>query len=350
MLKNALTTALCLACQNRVAPGFACAVLTPEYDIQLFHGRHTYHPLSASIAANSLWDIASLTKVIGTLYCYQGLAETGVINLETRLGDLLNCDRFPDKSALLLTDLLAHRAGFSGAIDYFKTKTSKEAIEDAVLRTFLKGPAGGVRTYDDASYILLGQALEQLFEKDLASIFKEHVFTSLGMKDTQFNPVVEDRKMAVPTEWVQSLSTVAQGIVHDENTRILGGVAGHAGLFSTLPDLRLFCQAYMDHSSSKHALDFRTHHYKDSTGTYTLGWDVFNPRTMPVSASEGWLSHTGFTGTMLSVSPTCRAAVILLSNRVYPQRTKNNEINALRREVLDLVIDSLTSTYPSPHV
>lgn len=344
MLEHDIKHALQAACANHVAPGFACAVLTPNADFQIFCGRHTYDPTSPKITADALWDVASLTKVVCTFQCYQILAQKGVINSDTLLGEILDCTGFADKGRLRIIDLLAHRAGFSGAIDYFREHTNGKALEDAIMHTDLPDPPNGRRMYDDASYTLLGRALQQHFNTTLEDVFRDLVLAPMGMHSACFNPTPQDRVRAVPTEWAPMLNAIAQGVVHDDNTRVLEGVAGHAGLFTTLSDLHHFNRAYLDAASSDRIFDLHDHLYTDMTGTYTIGWDVFNPRTMPVSTAEGWLSHTGFTGTMLSVSTRHKAAVVLLSNRVFPKRASNHKINVLRRRVLNLVMDHISTT------
>jgi CubicO group peptidase (beta-lactamase class C family) len=348
-ISNKLEIRLKKAIAAKLAPGFSLGIISRGVTIICHLGNETYENTSPPISENSIWDLASLTKVVGTWASLLQLIKQGSVSLETTLGDLLGSHLPSDKASLNVSRLLSHRAGFPGAIDFYRSCSKGPEMVSAALGTSLLSSQASKRVYDDASYILLGHAISTFLDKDLQEVFSELVFEPLGMNKTKFCLSDEEKLYAVPTEIDANTNAIIKGLVHDENARVLGGKSGHAGLFSTLSDLLVFgadaleCYQYKPNKGLVFSdMVFKILRYSccsQDDGIYTMGWDVYDPRYMSPLANDNWLAHTGFTGGSIMISPTAQTVIVLLSNRSFPKRGERTRIDTLRRNIHHDVID-----------
>lgn len=260
-----------------------------------------------------VYDLASVSKVVGVATVLIQLLASGEVALDAPLQRYYPVFHDPQVS---IRQLLTHASGIDPFIPNRDQLTVEELVEtiNHITVTADKG-----FLYTDINFLLLGFMLEQVFGQRLDAIFQERVLTPLGMAQTGFGP----RPEAVPT-----VKGKADGRVHDPKARVLGVHAGSAGLFSTLDDLKLFCQHYLTQ-------DFGialTKNYSFSATPRSLGWNL----------NGDWLDHTGYTGPFLMVNRRARQAVIFLTNRTYAVDDRPLWI-AKRRELRDVMTTVLAS-------
>jgi CubicO group peptidase (beta-lactamase class C family) len=303
-------------------------------------GRFTYDETSSAVAPETVYDIASITKVAATTAAAMLLHQRGLLRLETPLGELL--PGFTEKRAagavgptaggrrVTLRHLLAHNSGLPGYVEFFRTAATPDALLRACLELPLKAEPGAQAEYSDPGFILLGKALEVLTGEALTSWVQREVFQPLGLTATSFCPPAEARSLIPPTEEDTTFRhRVIQGEVQDENAWLLGGVAGHAGLFSNVPDLLRFAReilAAASNSGEVHLFDATTvelfaQRQGPPGSSRALGWD-----TPSENSSSGRhfsphsIGHLGFSGCSLWIDLEAGIAVVLLTNRTWPGR------------------------------
>lgn len=270
---------------------------------------------------NTLYDIASLTKVVSTVTCILCLMEEGKLSLSTRVQEIL--DQYPSKTRI--RDLLTHTSGLEADIDW-KIYDTKEKILDYIYSINLKDQKHKL-LYSDLGYIILGQIIEVL-TGSLEVYFKEKISQPLEMNNTCFNPLDKAYENIAATEVSSYRKTLIQGQVHDEKAYILGGIAGHAGLFSTASDLKNFVTMILGKGMFKdqkilshHSIDLLKRTFaKDLDEERSLGWI----RRMNYHGIGDYchnaIFHSGFTGTSILIDFDLNFAFILLTNRVHPSR------------------------------
>ncbi len=209
-------------------------------------GRFTYESDSPSVEPNTVFDVASITKVVSTTAAAMLLYQRGLLDLDTPLGDLLPgfvVGRDDGKLARQVTvrHLLAHNSGLPGYVEFFRTAATPTELYRACLELPIEATPGERSEYSDPGFMLLGKALEVLTRENLAVWAQKEVFEPLGLAATGFSPPVEQRALIPPTEVDSAFRhRLIQGEVQDENAWILNGAAGHAGLFSNVADLLRF--------------------------------------------------------------------------------------------------------------
>ncbi|MEW6522417.1 MAG: serine hydrolase domain-containing protein [Bacillota bacterium] len=273
-------------------------------------GRSSLVPEGPKLDADAIFDLASLTKVVATLPCVLRLVAAGEVRLDQEAGCFLPelAGTGPGRATLL--ELLTHTSGLSAHYPFYR-----ENLDRAGLLKFIGGmpllPRGQV-VYSDIGFILLGFIVEQVLGAGLDQEAARTVFSPLGMDSTGFGLTGTSR--AVATEL-----GVPAGVVHDENARAMGGVAGHAGLFSSAPDLVRYARVWLDHGTPLLDSWLVAMATRDCTGGQGrgLGWFLPGPGSVFPPAGYG---HTGFTGTSLWLDPRPGLAVILLTNAVHPAR------------------------------
>jgi CubicO group peptidase (beta-lactamase class C family) len=256
------------------------------------------------------------------------------------------------RKAVTVRNLLTHSSGLPAHRDYFLTLRTKREFVAAICREPLEYAPGTKTIYSDLGFILLGEILERATGKTVDQLAHEQIFAPLDMGNTMFNPPKTLLGRIAPTENDTTFrKRLVQGAVHDENAFAMGGVAGHAGLFTTASDLAAFCQMLLNGGIyGHHRLLTRATISQFTTAqalagnAHTLGWMVPTPN----SSSGRYFSprsfgHLGFTGTSIWIDPDRQLFVILLTNRVYPTRD-NDKIAAVRPAVHDAVIESLGLT------
>jgi CubicO group peptidase (beta-lactamase class C family) len=302
-------------------------------------------------SARTVWDLASLTKVIGTTSAMLQLVGSGRVALDSPVVKYLPQWTAPGANRITVRHLLSHNSGLPAWRALYKESATPE---EATAQLFATSPdtAPGVRfLYSDLGFILLGKLVERVSGEPLAQYDTAHVFGPLGMTDTRYLPPASWLSRIAPTEQDSWRGRKLRGEVHDENASRLGGVSGHAGLFSSARDLSRFARMYLHYGTLDGVRVFdsatvaRFIRVQDTTvSRRALGWETPTGRNsagrrMPAVA----FGHTGFTGTSLWMDPARHVFVLLLTNRVNPTRN-NTKINGVRISLADAVVSAMEDT------
>lgn len=342
------------AIDEKAFPGAAFGVLSHGQIVALDAvGSHTYEEDAASVAADTVFDIASVTKVVATTAATMILHDRSVLDLDLPLGEVLPgfvIGKAPGsrKQDVTIRMLLAHSSGLPAYARLFETANTPSELMRAALTMPLESAPMERAVYSDIGFILLGKALEVICGESLDEFCQREVFTPLGMSNTRFRPAKRYQPLIPPTE-IDSIfrRRIIQGEVNDENCAVLGGFAGHAGLFSSVPDLIAFARAILDAKNSGSLFRsesvslFNTKRVSPAGTTRALGWDTpsepsssghfFGPRSV---------GHLGFTGTSMWIDPDRRLAVVLLTNRTWPDRS-SQAIKQVRPAFHDAIVNTL---------
>jgi len=347
------------AIASRAFPGCAFGVLAgDEIVLQGALGRFTYEEDAPAVAAETVYDVASLTKVVATTAAAMLLVQRRQLELETPLGELLPgfvLGRAPGDLArtVQLQHLLAHNSGLPGYVEFFRTATTPAALFHACLELPLQAAPGTRQEYSDPGFILLGKALEVLIHANLASWTRREVFQPLGMAATGFCPSPAMRPAIPPTEEDFTFRhRRIQGEVEDENAWVLNGVAGHAGLFSIAPDLLRFAGAILRSAKSAGSeqnpslfdpavLERFAERQPPEGSSCALGWDTPSaPSSSGKHFARHSIGHLGYSGCSLWIDLDAAVAIVLLTNRTWPDR-QNQSIREVRPLFHDAVREAL---------
>lgn len=318
-------------------------------------GHFTYEPNAPAVVPETAYDIASLTKVVATTAAAMLLVQRDKLNLATPLGDLL-----PDFVArravgdparrVTLRHLLAHNSGLPGYGKLFRYANTPAALMQACFDLPLEAEPGARAEYSDPGFILLGKALEAVMGEGLDSFAQREIFGPLGMASTGYCPAPAARPAIPPTEEDGTFRhRRIQGEVQDENAYVLGGVAGHAGLFSNVADLLRFAAAVLDASGTEPRnasplFDLTTINQfaarqEPGGSSQALGWDTpSQPSSSGTRFSQHSIGHLGYSGCSLWIDLDAAIAVVLLTNRTWPDRRSQ-----LIREVRPAFHDAVRS-------
>ena len=315
------------------------------------YGHRALLPAPEPMTLDTVFDCASLTKVIATTSSVMKLFEAGKIHLSDPVTNYIP-EFQGGKSDITIRDLMTHFSGFRPDFDLDPPFSGYEA---GVQRAAQDPPAGPPETkfvYSDTNFILMGEIVHRVSGQPLNQFAAANVFAPLGMTDTMFLPPASLIPRIAPTE-VQGGGEMLRGVVHDPRARLMGGVAGHAGMFSTADDLARFCQMMLDKGvnpaadathparfASPLTIDLFTSNQSPpgATAIRGLGWDINSPfsgargELFPAGSSYG---HTGFTGTSVWIDPASHTYVVLLANSVHPKAGKN--ITPLRKSIATAV-------------
>jgi len=342
----------------RAFPGCAFGVLAGgEVVVKGALGRFTYEAESPAVTAETRFDVASLTKVVATTAAAMLLVERGQIELEMPLGDILPgfvAGRAPEDAARRVTlgHLLAHNSGLPGYVELFRSAATPDSLMRACMALPLEAEPGTRAEYSDPGFILLGKALEARMEKPLDAWLRSEVFEPLEMDATGFCPALDQRSSIPPTEldtWFRH--RLIQGEVQDESAWVLGGVAGHSGLFSTVDDLLGFTGAVLSGAAQskpaatlfdRDVLNRFTQRQEPTGNERALGWDTPSPNASSAGKhfSSHSVGHLGFSGCSLWIDLDAAVSVVLLTNRTWPDR-KNQLIREVRPAFHDAVREGL---------
>ncbi|MBM3906969.1 MAG: serine hydrolase [Gemmatimonadetes bacterium] len=291
----------------------------------------------------TLWDMASLTKVTTTTSSIMHLVDAGKVDINAPVQRYLPDWQGANKEKVLVRHLLTHSSGLLSWRPLYKETTNAAQAMQIVYQTALDTLPGARMLYSDLNFILLGQIVQRVGGAPLDVYAKTNIFGPLKMTDTQFNPDKSLLARIAPTEVDPWRQRHIRGEVHDENAFVLGGVSGHAGLFSTAADVARLCRAYLNGGTldgariwSPATIALFTTAPEPAFSHRALGWETPNGtnsagRMMQPPA----FGHTGFTGTSIWIDPAHDLFVVLLSNRVNPTR-QNSRIGAVRQSVADL--------------
>lgn len=310
------------------------------------YGSRSLIPAQERMTANTIFDMASLTKCLATATAVMQLYQQGRISVDEPVAHYLPEFAQNGKQNITVRNLLTH---YSGLPPDLPLTEPWEGKSEAYRMAFAINPSTppGVRfVYSDIDFIVLGALVEKITGQTLDEYAAEHIYKPLGMSHTRFLPPVEWRPLIAPTQYEQGdHGTMLRGVVHDPTSRRMGGVAGHAGLFSTADDVSLFAQALLDRLAgrpstfplSRAVLAKMVIPEQPATATALrgFGWDIDSP----FSSNRGTIfpvgsfGHTGFTGTSLWMDPVSNTYVVMLANAVHPDGPKG--LGTLRGDVAD---------------
>ena len=307
-------------------------------------GMIDWQPGSQKPDEHTLWDMASLTKVIGMTTAMMQLVAAGKVDLDAPVARYIPQFSGDGKDAVKVRHLLTHSSGLPPWRPLYKeTETPEEALA-AVIATPLDTVPGARMAYSDLGAIILGRIVEELSGWPLDQYLAANVFGPLGMRETGFTPAESMVLRTAPTEYDPWRQRHVRAEVHDENAFRLGGVSGHAGLFSSGHDLAIFAQMLLGGGErngvrivdSLVLAEFT--HVQDSTLSHrALGWETpSGTNSAGHNLSTRAFGHTGFTGTSMWMDPERDLFIILLTNRVNPTR-ENRRIGSVRVALADAV-------------
>jgi CubicO group peptidase (beta-lactamase class C family) len=335
-----------VALAEGAAPGAAIAVGRFGRLVHLQgYGTLEYAAAAAPASPTTLYDLASLTKVVATTTVAMILEETGRLDINRTVASYVPELDAPDKAAITVRMLLTHSGGFEAYAPLYKTLRGRTEYLAAINTRALTYPPGSKTVYSDWDMVLLQAVLERITGTTLDQFADGHVFRPLGMTDTRFIPDTADaalRRRIAPTTF-DTIRGLLRGTVHDGNAWAIGGVSGHAGLFSTARDLAIFAQFLLNGGTygdvrilSPQTIARWTAHQQVS-GSRALGWDTPAPQSSAGRYfSPRSFGHTGFTGTSIWMDPERGLFVVLLTNRVNT-RGEATRHTQLRRDVADAV-------------
>ncbi|HEX6467442.1 MAG TPA: serine hydrolase, partial [Terriglobales bacterium] len=325
------------------------------------YGQRSLEPTVERMTTDTIFDMASLTKVVATTPSVMKLFESGAIRLNDPVSKYLPEFAQNGKDDVNIRQLLTHYSGLAPDLDLKTPWSGEETAKQMAFSQTLVTPPGAVFRYSDINFETLGFLVEKISGMPLDEYAQRNVFQPLGMKTTTFRPPEKWRSRIAPTEYDEE-NHMLRGIVHDPTARRMGGVAGHAGLFSTADDLSKYAQALLDAAPSNVItrkagsktrgkagfLDALTmekmttpQQPPNATSLRGLGWDIDSP----FSSNRGELfplgsyGHTGFTGTSMWIDPYTQTYVILLTNAIHPH--VGASVVSLRSKVANLVAETL---------
>lgn len=317
------------AIEERVFPGAVCLVARRgERVAEVAVGRESYDDGAAVVTPQTLYDLASLTKVCATLPAVLRLAALGKLSLDDPIGKWLPTFTGGGKEQATVFELAHHLAGTVGWRPFFRAAKGRDAVlAAAVAEPLLAGGPGTQCVYSDVGYLLLGATVEAVSGESLATYAEREVFAPLGMTGARFAPTDAPPLAAAPTEADKTRGGVVRGHVHDENAFAMGGLAGHAGVFATGDDVLRLGIAWL--AGGRGVLP------RDLVRQSLEHLALLTHRGNAADADRGIL-FTGFTGTSLWCDPRADLCVVLLTNRVHPDRG-DTRITTVRADLHELV-------------
>ena len=318
------------------------------------YGQRALIPAHEPMTIDTIFDIASLTKVIATTPAIMKLVEQGRIATTDLVTKYLP-EFQQGKSSITIADLLTH---FSGLKPDLVLEPAWSGYQAGVLRALLEKPEAPPATrfvYSDINFVLLAEIVHRVTGKILDDFAKQEIFAPLGMRETTFNPPASKRPRIAPTEIDPATNLPFRGIVHDPTARYMGGVTGDAGVFSTASDLARYAQMMANLGELDGTRIFSPATVKKFTSPASpsgqanirsLGWDIDSTYSAPRGEiySTGSFGHTGFTGTSMWIDPASDSYVILLTNAVHPRRGK--VLAPLRRSVATIAAAAVGAGIP----
>ncbi len=319
-------------------------------------GKMDYSDRARPMRRDAVFDLASLTKVIATTTAAAILYDRGQLDLDAPVIRYLpEFAGVAGHETVLVRHLLAHSSGLNSRQVLWKQAGDRQGILKLAFSLPLEWPPGERTQYRDYNMIVMGEIVYRISGQRLDDFVARNAFAPLGMKRTRYNPPAKWMSRMPPTEQDDALRhRMVRGVVHDENAFLMGGVSGHAGLFSSARDLAVFSQMYLNGGvyrgkriiSEATVRLFMERQTSPSGTTRALGWDTPGKDSFPGPlASPAAIIHTGFTGTSVYIDPARQAFIILLTNRVHPTR-ENLRINEARPAIHTAILSILDRTTP----
>ena len=332
------------------------------------YGSRAIEPQRETMTVDTIFDLASLTKVVATTTSIMILIEQGKVRLSDSVVQFIPEMKGGGRDAITIEHLLTHMTGFAPDFDLRERWTGYDEAIERLAKEPLRSTPGTRFVYSDINYIALGEVVHRVSGMMLDEFARRNIFAPLGMQDTGFRPDSKLRSRIAPTEkrrgqlnYLGDSGADAgsegeqwlRGQVHDPTSFRMGGIAGHAGLFSTADDLAIFCQMLLNGGSYKGTRVLspltvstmtRPHAVSESGAARGLGWDIAS--SFSTNKGDffplGSFGHTGFTGTSLWIDPATETFVIFLSNRVHPDG--KGDVASLRGRIASIVASSITDT------
>ncbi|WP_373322101.1 serine hydrolase domain-containing protein [Acetobacter oeni] len=306
-------------------------------------GRRALVPVPEAETWDTRFDMASLTKVTVTAPAVMQLWEQGLFQLDDPVARYLPEFGQNEKQGVTIRHLLTHFSGLPPDVDLTDAWTGKDEAVSRAMRARLTAPVGTKFIYSDINFITLGLLVEKLSGLSLNVYANQHILAPLGMTQSGFLPDASLRPLIAPTQYDEDRIPL-RGVVHDPTARRMGGVAGHAGLFSCAQDMSLYARNLLDRRAgrpstyplkSETVLMMTTPQQPGTQDLRGLGWDIGSHYATPRGDifPVGSFGHTGYTGTSLWMDPTSDSFVLILTNRVHPADTHGKEIVRLRHDV-----------------
>lgn len=343
----AIDTAITEALAAKKAPG---GVLWLEHDGSVHrktYGQRSLVPAPEAISEDTIYDAASLTKVVATTTAIMQLVERGQLQLDQTVAHYIPAFAADGKGVITLRQLLTHTSGLRPDLDYTPAWSGIDTAVKMACAEKLRSVPGSTFVYSDINFILLGHLVQVASGLRLDAYVAKEIFGPLRMTDTGFLPPKEKLSRIAPTEL--TAGTMLRGVVHDPSARMMGGVAGHAGLFITAADLARFCRMILGGGELEGVRILKaatvadmTRSHLDGSDRRGLGWDIDTRfsgprgRWFPAGASFG---HTGWTGGSVWIDPGSKSFVIFLSNRVHPDG--KGDVTPVRREIGTLAAEAI---------
>lgn len=324
-----------------------CQVLAMKDGQLLFrkaYGRQTFDTSSPAVTMNTVYDLASVTKMLSTTLAMMKLVETGKVKLDDPLSRYLPYLKHTDKEKITIRQIMSHMARLKSFFPFWQEAKDADDPRASVLQQITSSHllASTEYVYSDLGFILLGDLVQTVSGQRLDIFVNRHFYSPMGLCHTFYNPIEHgiDSLSIAPTENDNHYRMrQVQGVVHDENAYVMGGVSGHAGLFSTADDVARILQMLLDsglydgkrYLKEETIRNFNTRYFAGQNCRRGLGFDkpliCGNGGSACDEASQQSYGHTGFTGTMVWVDPECGLTYIFLSNRVYPNASPNKLAN-----------------------
>jgi CubicO group peptidase (beta-lactamase class C family) len=337
------------AIKERAFPGCAISILHRGRVVALKGtGRFTYDPGSPAVGADTIFDLASVSKVVATTPMAMLLYKRGQLDLEAPVVSLLPefAGDDPRRDQVTVRMLLAHSSGLPAYERLFERVRTREELIRAALAVPLAADPGMRAEYSDIGFIVLGELLARLADEALDRFCQREVFGPLGMARTGYCPPPAWRTQIPPTVDDRTFRhRVVQGEVHDENASVMGGIAGHAGVFAPAADVALFAHSMLNGGRPilrpETVALFTRRQPAPPAASRGLGWDTpSRPSQSGRHLSQTAFGHLGYTGTSLWIDPELQLAITLLTNRTWPDHI-NQAIKQVRPNFHDAVVEAL---------
>lgn len=347
-LHDSVQRVLQVAVADRAFPG-AYVIIGDSRGILAEHGAGRLDwKKSARPSRETVWDLASLTKVIGTTTALAQLVEKGAVRLDDAVQQYVPEWSGGGREAVTVRQLLTHSSGLPAFRPYDQQTHEPDSLKTLLFNTMLERRPGEQMIYSDIGAFMMGQIIERVSGLSLDQYVARHISAPLRLRETVFKPPRTWRKRIAPTEFDSLRGGLVHGSVHDERAYYLGGVAAHAGLFGSARDLSRFATMMLRGGTLDGARILRS----ETIATFTTYADsAFSNRALgwQKPAGSAWagqfmssraVGHTGFTGTSIAIDPELDLYIILLSNRVNPTRD-NPKITDVRRRLADAVVTAV---------
>ena len=342
-IRDSVKQVLDRALRDSAFPGAIAVVGTKSRVIAQYAVGHLDWAKSPAVDEHTMWDFASLTKVVGTTSGIMQLVAAGRIAIDAPVQRYIPAWTGRNKEKVTIKNLLTHTSGLPAFKPYDQITHDPDSLAKLMFNTPLDTVPGAKMVYSDIGAYMLGRVLEQVTGQSLDIYLHDHVLVPAKMNETMFRPPFALFPRIAPTEYDSTQRhRLVQGMVHDERAYYLGGVSAHAGLFSSAHDFARFAQMYLNNG----VIDGVTILPKAQITTFTtrqvedraLGWQKPNgTNSAGHLMSADAFGHTGFTGTSIWIDPRRDIFIILLSNRVNPTRN-NNKIGRVRTQLADAVM------------